>query len=93
MGLIGSPIETSVLQAAQAQQTASKARDRERAASDRSRRLEDQVELRVSGVEDDAAVRRLPANESELAEDEHRATNIPTPYDDDQEQPRVDLTA
>ena len=92
MGLIGSPIETSVLQAAQAQQTASKARDRERATNDRSRRFEDQVELRVSGVEDDDAVRDLPKNESELAEEEHRGRHFATRENDD-ETPRVDLTA
>ncbi|MHC5025234.1 MAG: hypothetical protein ACYTGR_00545 [Planctomycetota bacterium] len=94
MGLIGSPIETSLLQAAQAQQTASKARDKERASNDRSRRFEDQVELRVSGVEDDEAVRALPKNESEVAEDEHRATSFPkVKHGDDDEAPRVDLTA
>lgn len=67
------PIESSLLQAAQAQQSASKARDKERAASDRSRRYRDLVDLRVDGVETSEAVRRLPQNDSEQAESEHDA--------------------
>lgn len=69
----GSPIDTSLLQTAQAQQTASKARDKERAESDRARRFADQVELRVAGVESAEAVRRLPKNDSEQAEAEHQS--------------------
>jgi len=67
----GTPIDTSLLQAAQAQQTASKTRDKERAVNDQARRYQDLVELRVAGVESDDAVRSLPQNESEQAEDEH----------------------
>jgi hypothetical protein len=62
-----------VIQAAQAQQVASKARDREKVASDRGRRLQDQVELRVAGVESSDAIRKLPNNDSEQAETEQRS--------------------
>jgi hypothetical protein len=88
MGIIGSPIDTSLLQAAQAQQVASKAKDSERAARDASaRRFKDMVELRVAGVEAIEAIRKLPANESEQAEEEHRA------HDDDAGGQRVDVQA
>jgi hypothetical protein len=74
MSVIGSPIETSVLQAAQAQQVASKARDREKALQDtRARRFQDMVELRVAGMESAEAIRRLPSNDSEEAETEHHS--------------------
>lgn len=73
----GSPITTSLIQTAQAQQTASKARDRERAEADRTRRDEDLVELRVEGVETTEAVRKLPHNESEQAETEHEGQSSP----------------
>ncbi|MHC4990789.1 MAG: hypothetical protein ACYTGC_07385 [Planctomycetota bacterium] len=69
----GSPIETSLVQTAQAQQVASKSRDREKAASEQARRSADQVELRVAGVESADAIRKLPQNESEQAEEEHRS--------------------
>ena len=51
MSTIGSPLETSLLQSAQAQQSASKARDKEKAATDRRARYQDMVDLRVAGVE------------------------------------------
>ena len=86
MSVIGSPIETSLLQAAQAQQSASKARDKDRARSDAARRFADLVDLRVSGVEDVDSIKRLPKNESELAQDEQRRQ-------DDTERPRIDLKA
>ena len=74
MSTIGSPIETSLLQAAQAQQVASKKRDRERAGEAESgRRLRDLVDLRVAGVEETEAPRDIPENDSEQAESEHRA--------------------
>ncbi len=73
MSVLG-PIDTSLLQAAQAQQVASRARDRERADRDNAaRRFRDMVELRVASVEAAEALRKLPANESEQAEEEHRA--------------------
>jgi hypothetical protein len=79
MSTVGSSLEASMVQAAQAQQVASKARDRERAASERGRRLQDQVELRVAGVESADAIRKLPQNDSEQAEAEQRSGQ---PYDD-----------
>lgn len=83
-------METSLLQAAQAQQAASRARDREQAARDSAaRRFRDLVELRVGTVEAAQALRKLPANESEQAEEEHRGhTNA-----DDQPPGRVDVQA
>jgi hypothetical protein len=92
------PIESSLLQAAQAQQTASKARDRERAVSDRSSRYRDLLELRVAGVETSEAVRKLPQNESEEADSEHDArppdTGVdPHASDDADEPPHVDVQA
>ncbi len=85
----GSPINTSLLQAAQAQQVASKDRDRSRAADDRGRRYQDLVDLRVAGVESADAVRQLPQNDSEQAEDEHRSSRDPG----EPERPHIDLTA
>jgi hypothetical protein len=72
MSIIGSPLETSVLQAAQAQQTASKARDRQRAVGESARRFADVVDLRVAGVESAEAVRGLPRNDSGQAEQDDR---------------------
>jgi len=71
MSVIGSPIETSLLQAAQAQQTASKSRDKEKAQTESGRRFQDVVELRVAGTESADAIRKLPSNDSEQAEREH----------------------
>jgi hypothetical protein len=85
MSVIGSPIETSALQAIQAQQVASKARDREKAESSTGRRFNDLVELRVTGVESIDAVRSLPQNDSEQSHTErepHRG-----------EQPHIDVRA
>lgn len=76
MSSIGSPIQTSLVQAAQAQQTASKAKDRERAVTEQIRREQDRVELRVAGLESADAVRKLPSNDSEQAEDEHHRQAI-----------------
>lgn len=72
MSVVGSPVETSLVQAAQAQQVASKARDKQRASNESERRFKDVVELRVAGVEAADALRKLPSNDSEQAEDEHR---------------------
>ena len=93
MSTIGSPIETSFLQAAQAQQTASKARDKEKARTEAGRRFEDQVDLKVAGVESAEAIRELPHSESEQAEQEHRGHNLPLPDTDNDDTPRVDVTA
>ncbi len=94
MSSIGSPIDTSLLQAAQAQQTAAKARDKERAATETGRRFKDLVELRVAGLDTAEAVRKLPQNNSEQAEDEHNAQSQPdqqAPPEEDR--PRIDLQA
>jgi hypothetical protein len=94
MSSIGSPIDTSLLQTAQAQQSASKARDREKATSDGARRFQDMVELRVAGLETAEAVRRLPPNDSEQAESEHQAQGSPSPPPPPpEERPRIDLQA
>jgi hypothetical protein len=92
------PIDSSLLQAAQAQQSASKARDRERATSDRGNRYRDLVELRVNGVELPGAVRGLPKNDSEQADSEHDARPPDAradsgASDDSGEPPRVDVQA
>lgn len=93
----GTPIDTSLLQTAQAQQTASKSRDRERAVTERARRYQDLVELRVAGVESDDAVRALPQNDSEQAEDEHqrqvRQGVHRRPSEGEDDRPSIDLTA
>jgi hypothetical protein len=94
MSSIGSPIQTSLIQTAQAQQVAGKSRDREKsAASDSARRMADQVDLRVAGVEGDDAVRRLPGNDSEQAAAERRARRSPQRPSRLPETDRVDLTA
>jgi hypothetical protein len=94
MSSIGSPTDTSLLQAAQAQQSASKARDREKAKSDGARRFQDMVELRVAGLETAEAVRRLPRNDSEQAESEHQAQSPPLPAPPPpEERPRIDVQA
>ena len=72
MSTIGTPIQTSLIQAAQAQTTASKAKDRERAVTEQARRNQDRIELRVAETESPDAVRKLPSNDSEQAEDEHQ---------------------
>ena len=95
MSTIGGPLNTSLIQAAQAQQTASKARDREKAASRRTRDPRDVVDLRVSEVELPEAVRHLPRNDSEEAEDEHRRQHVDTGASDEDrpERPSIDLQA
>ena len=93
MSVIGTPIETSLLQAAQAQEVASKARDREKAARDRSARYQDLLELRIAGVESAEAVRRLPQNDSEQAESERDAKARPDSTIAGEGRPRIDLQA
>ena len=96
MSAAGSPIDMSLVQAAQAQQTASKARDRERAAEDRTQRYSDLLELRVAGVELAEALRQLPQNDSEQAGAEHEAKGhrqSGQPKRDDDERPHIDVTA
>lgn len=87
----GNPIDASTLQAAQAQRTASKARDRERADAAPRRSDRDRYELRVTGVESAEAPRALPRNDSEQAEDEHRRHDPRRRKDEPP--PRIDLQA
>jgi hypothetical protein len=95
MSSIGSPIDTSLVQAAQAQQTASKARDRERAASERTQRYTDLLDLKVAGLESAEALRQLPQNDSEQANDEHEAKGHRRrgEGETDEGQPHIDVTA
>ena len=94
MSIIGSPIDTSLLQAAQAQQTASKARDRERAVADQTQRYKDMLELRVAGIESAEAARRLPQSDSEQAEHDREARKQPAKRDGDGDgDEHIDLTA
>ena len=93
MSTIGSPIETSLLQAAQAQQVASKAQDKEKARTEGGRRFKDQVDLKVAGVESTEAIRELPHTDSEQAEQEHKGQNLVPPEVEDGETPHVDVTA
>jgi len=92
MSTIGSPIDTSLVQAAQAQQTASKARDRERAEAERTQRYTDMLDLKVAGVVSDEAARQLPRNDSEEADHDREARKQLAKRDDD-EAPHIDVTA
>ncbi len=92
MSVVGSPLETSALQALQAQHVASKARDKEKSQSASGRRFNDLVELRVAGVETAEAVRNLPQNDSEQAQTEHEASrDMPTAPEEPVR--RIDLKA
>ena len=93
MSAVPSPIETSLLQAAQAQRTASKARDRERASSDSAQRFTDLVELRVAGVVSSEALRKLPQNDSQEAGTEHESRGHATPDDQERPSPGIDVQA
>jgi len=94
MSVVGNPLETSLVQAAQAQQIASKTRDKEKAATDSARRFQDLVELRIAGVESPEAIRKLPHNDSEQAESEAHP-ELPPRHDDDDDNDatHVDVTA
>ena len=87
MSSIGSPILTSLLQVAQAQQVMSKARDRERATTDQTRRFQDMLDLKAAGVEAVEAIHDLPADDSEHADPEHEA-----PDESEQEESKQDKT-
>ena len=77
MTTIGSPLDTSLIQTAQAQQVASKARDRERAATERTQRYKDMLDLKVAGIESAEAARQLPHSDSEQAGHESQARKEP----------------
>ena len=78
---------------AQAQQVASKSRDREKAATESERRYKDQVDLKVAGIETESAVRQLPHTDSEQSEQEHRSHDLPVSSRDQEEPSRIDLKA
>ncbi len=93
MSISGSPIDTSLVQAAQAQQTASKMRDREKALTEKTQRYADQLELRVAGMESSEALRQLPENASEQADAEHEAKGQHDAPISDEDRPKIDLKA
>ncbi len=89
---------TSLLQAAQAQQVVSKARDRERAATDQTRRFQDMLDLKASGVEAVEAIHDLPADDSEHPESEPETPDESKQHEPEQEEseddgPLLDITA
>ncbi len=92
MSTIGSPIHTSLVQAAQAQDTAGRARSREKAVEDRTQRYTDMLELRVAAVESAEATRRLPQNDSEQAGEEHKSQPEPR-GEHGEDRPGIDVTA
>ena len=91
MSTFGASIATSALQAVQAQQSAGKARDKERADTDSGQRLADILDLKLAGVAAAEAARRLPQNDSEETAEEQRSKQHHPPADG--EQPRIDITA
>jgi hypothetical protein len=97
---IGSNLETSLLQATNAQQQAAKQRDRDRAGQTESARsIRDLVDLRVATADSAQAVRRVPGENSEQAEEEDRRrskreSRAAGRRDRDHDgKPRIDLTA
>jgi hypothetical protein len=93
MSTIGSPLNTSLIQAAQAQDTAGRARSRERVVEDRTQRYQDLLELRAAGLEAAEAARQLPGNDSEQADHERQARPDHRPDKDDEDRPNLDVTA
>ncbi len=93
MSSIGSPLLTSLLQAAQAQQVVSKARDRERASTDQTRRFQDMLDLKAAGVEAVEAIRDLPADDSEHPEPEDQAADESEQDETDDDRSSLDITA
>lgn len=98
MSTIGSNLETSLLQAANAQQQAAKQRDRDRAGqTDSARSIRDLVDLRVATADSAQAIRRVPGENSEQAEEEDRRRSNRDgragSRSDRDGKPRIDLTA
>ncbi len=92
MSSIPSASAASVIQAAQAQQVASKARDRKRAEETKTQRDDDLVDLKVKGLESAAAVHDLPSNDSEQGKAEHESKdNLPKDENSNQK-PQIDIT-
>ena len=98
MSMIGGGLENALAQLAQAQQSVAKSKDRERAASESSRRISDSVRLRVAGVEEADAVRKSDREDQESQHrggDQHHSedsTRDPS-SDDDGDRSSIDLTA
>ncbi len=96
--MIGGGLESALAQLAQAQQSVAKDKDRERAASESSRRISDSVRLRVAGVEEADAVRD-PGHEGHGSggrtrdECDSDDSKDETGRDDGPDHVRVDLTA
>lgn len=87
----GSPIENSIIQAAASQEAASRVRDRERAAAERAQRYADSVDLRITGTDSPDAVRSIPGNDSEQADQERKGRKHQPRQD--ASRPRLDVMA
>ena len=96
--MIGGGLENALAQLAQAQQSVAKSKDRERAASESSRRISDSVRLRVAGVEEADAVRKSgqddqdsekPARDPREPDDSKKESSP----DESTDHPGIDLTA
>ena len=103
MGSIGNPIITGLVQAAQAQQVASKDRDRSRAAEDSAKDRTDRLDLRVDEAEAADAVRAVRDDDEPQGDDRKHPAPDPeaAPAEDDtatgdlppDDHPSLDLTA
>jgi hypothetical protein len=100
MSSIGSPIQNSLAQVAQAQLQAAKARDRNRGVSESARHFADAAEQRVAGLDTADAVRAL--NEQDQHDDQrgkqqqadHSQTSAQdAPSEDPPSRPRLDVKA
>jgi len=98
--MIGGGLENALAQLAQAQQSVAKSKDRERAASESSRRISDSVHLKVAGVEEADAVRRSGRDDQDSQPEERDHEEQPSDEsadhahsDDLADHPGIDLTA
>lgn len=82
MGQIGNPIVNSFIQAAQAQQTASRMRDRERASESAAKERLDKLDLRVEQAEAPEAVDGA-RNDDQHHPDQRRQPAAGSPGDSD----------
>lgn len=90
MSFIGGGIEASLAQLAQVQQAAAEGKDRERAAGESARRASDSVLLRVAGLDDSNAIRKVKNDEFERRNRKRRKKTDP---EEDEQQPNIDLRA
>jgi len=90
MSFIGGGIEASLAQLAQVQQAAAEGKDRERAAGESARRASDSVLLRVAGLDDSNATRKVKNDEFERRNRKRRKKTDP---EEDEQQPNIDLRA